>query len=62
MNKLFNIIFSKETLIVVLAFIGAIGLSTTLFPDTESTSLKPLWILVPTIVSLALYFIYAKKK
>ena len=66
MNKLKESIFKNVwTIIATFAviFIATIGLSNLLFGNlTETESYKPLWVIVPVMLSVLLYLIFAKKE
>lgn len=66
MSKLKESIFKNVwTIIATFAviFIATIGLSNLLFGDlTETESYKPLWVIIPVMISVLLYLIFAKKE
>ena len=66
MNNLKELIFKNVwTIIAIFAvvFIVTIGLSDLLFGDlTETESYKPLWVIVPVMLSVLAYLIFAKKE
>ena len=66
MSKLKELIFKSKTTIIAtfaIIFIATIGLSNLLFGDlTNTESYKPLIVIVPVMVSVLLYLIFAKKE
>jgi len=66
MSKLKELIFKSKTTIIAtfaIIFIATIGLTNLIFGDiTQEDNYKPLIVIVPVMVSVLLYLIFAKKE